>query len=142
MPLHNWIKCNDGDFTFTRKGTKGSKEKDYEAWVVVHDEYLKEYGLGKMYKRMLNQMKKKAQLELDYVLTENRFKLTLIEMEEQKLKSMLNTAGTGISIDQSLIHLSKWLGYWIKSKEINVKEFFNLTKEYERLNKLEHGKKD
>lgn len=142
MPLFNWIKCTNGDLTFTRKGNKGNIENDHKAWLKVHDEYLNQYGLGKMYKRLLNQMKKKAQLELDYVLTENRFKLTLIEMEEQKLKSMLSTAGTGITIDQSLIHLSKWLGYWIKSKEINVKEFFTLTKEFERLNKMEHGKKD
>lgn len=142
MPLFNWIKCTEGALKYTRKGKTGSNEQDAEAWVMVHDEYLKEFGLSKMYKKLLTQMKKKAELELDYVITDNKFKLTLIEIEEAKLKSMLSTAGTGISIEQSLIHLSKWLGYWIKSKEINVKEFFYLTKEYERINKAEHGKKD
>jgi len=87
-------------------------------------------------------MKKKAQLELDYVITEDKFKLTLIEMEQRRLESVLKTAGTGIPTEQALIYLSKWIGYWIKPREISVVEFFNLTLEYERYIKANNGKQN
>jgi hypothetical protein len=63
-------------------------------------------------------------------------------MEEARLKNILATAGTGVSVEQTVIHLSKWLGQWIKTKEISVKEFFTLQQEYERYIKAQNGKKD
>jgi hypothetical protein len=106
-------------------------------WEKLYDQYIQTFGLSELYKKIINQMKKKALLELDYLITGDRFKLTLIEMESRKLEAMqLNLNSGGISIDQAIVHLSKWLGYWIRSKEICVIEFFNLLKEYERINKL------
>ena len=88
-------------------------------------------------------MKKKALEELEYVITGDRFKLTLIEMEQTRLENIIKTAGTGITIEQTLIHLSKWLGQWVKPKEITVKEFFDLQREYERYIKAQNdGKKN
>ena len=39
-------------------------------------------------------MKKKALAELDFVITGDRFKLNLVEMELKKLESMLNNNKT------------------------------------------------
>lgn len=143
MPLYNWLKCGDGDLKYTRKNLdKGNLKGDQDAWDIIYQQYIDRFGLSKLYEKMLNQMRKKADLELDYIISGDKFKLTLLEMETRRLESMLSTAGTGISTDQTLIHLSKWVGYWIKSKEISVLEFFNLAKEYERFIKLSNGKKD
>ena len=84
-------------------------------------------------------MKKKALYELEFVITKDRFKLTQIEMQETTLQNMMASANTGISSDQSLIYLSKWIGYWIQSKEISVKQYFDMLKEYERYNKSLNG---
>jgi hypothetical protein len=48
---------------------------------------------------------------------------------------MLNNKGSGVTIEQSLIHLSKWLGSWINVKAITTKEYFNLIDEYGKENK-------
>ena len=144
MPLYNWIKCTEAnDKQYMRKGKNGNEKGDIEAWNKVYTEYIEQYGLTKYYKRLLEQYKKKAVAELNFVITGDRFELTRIAMESQKLERILNNGGKGITIEKSLIHLSKWLGYWLQSKKISVKEYFDLNEEFNRINKAtEHGEKD
>jgi len=135
MPLFNWIKCNEGKIEFTRISDEGNPEMDVITWEMIYNDYLKEFGLSETYKRMLNAMKKKALLELDYVLTGDRFKLTEVEIEQTRLNSMLQNAGNGMTIEESLIYISKWLGTWLNAKNITVREYFNLMEQYGKANK-------
>lgn len=135
MPLYNWIKCNEGKIEFTRISDEGNPEMDVITWENIYNDYLKEFGLSETYKRMLNAMRKKAILELDFVLTGNRFKLTEIEIEETRLNAMLQNAGNGMTIEESLIYISKWLGTWLNVKNITVREYFNLLEQYGKANK-------
>ena len=135
LPLFNWIKCTSNDLTFVRKDKKGIEQEDIEAWERIYDSYIAEYGLNEVYKKLLNAMKKKALLEVDYILTRERFKLTEIEMQIANLDAMMMNGGNGMTIEQSLIHLSKWLGSWINAKDISTKEYFNLMSEYGKENK-------
>ena len=119
MPLENWILCNDGDARFARKKVNTTDKetdketiKDGENWTRIYDSYIKKYGLSKLYLKMLEAMRKKALLELDYVETWEQFKLTEIQIE------------------QSLVHLSKWVGYYLDKKKITVIDYFNLMAEY------------
>ena len=80
-------------------------------------------------------MRKKALLEVDFIITRERFKLTEIEMQIANLDAMLMNKGSGVTIEQSLIHLSKWLGSWINVKTITTREYFNLMEEYGKENK-------
>ena len=141
MPLYNWIKCIDGDLSYVNKDSKGNNQANALKWAFIYDEYLKEYGLNKMHKKLLICMRDKSILECDFILTKDRFKLTLIEMEEQKLKNMLSMMSGGASYDSLLIHLSKWVGYHLSSKNISVKDFYTLNNEYEKFIKLDNGKK-
>lgn len=136
LPLHNWIKCTEGKLENVRKTNKGNEELDTQAWEKIYDSYIQEFGLSEMYKKMLEAMRKKALIELDYVLTGDRFKLTEIEIEQSKLNSMLSNGGNGMTIEQSLIHISKWIGQWINPKKITAREYFNLMKEYGKANQV------
>jgi len=133
--LFNWIKCTSNDLKFVRKDKKGTEQEDIEAWERIYDSYIAEYGLNEVYKKLLNAMKKKALLEVDYILTRERFKLTEIEMQIANLDAMMMNGGNGMTIEQSLIHLSKWMGSWINAKDISTKEYFNLMSEYGKENK-------
>lgn len=136
MPLHNWMKCSNGEINYVWK-IPGSaiQDGDAEKWMNLYDQYIKKYGLTKMYQRMLKVMKDKAILECDFVMTKDRFKLNLIEIEEQRLKDMMANGGEGMSMDESLVHLSKWLGYRLNPKQITVVEYFNTLKQYGKENK-------
>lgn len=135
FPLFNWIKCNDGDLTFTRiDKNSGDRKSDQEAWMKLWDQYIKKYGLAKLHERMLQVMKEKALLECDYVITKDRFKLNLIEIEAQRLKDMMANGGEGMTLEESLVHLSRWAGYRLNPKEISVVEYFNMMKQYGKEN--------
>ena len=138
MPLYNWIECNNGNIQYVRidvnKEDK-TNEEDSIIWGKLYDEYIHQFGLSDMYLRLLKVMQKKALLELNYVTTKEKFKLTEIEIEEVKLKGMLTNNGNGLTINESLIHLSKWIGYHLNPKRITVIEYFNILKEYGKENK-------
>lgn len=135
FPLFNWIKCNDGNLKYTRiDPNEGDEKTDAEAWQVLYDQYIKRFGLGKLYKRLLNVMKEKAIYELEYVRTKDRFKLTEIEIKESELKSMIDNNGQGMTTEESLIYLGKWLGYRLNPKEINVIEYFTILDQYGKAN--------
>lgn len=135
LPLHNWIKCLANDLKFVRKQENGTIEQDRKAWEKIYDSYIAEFGIGEAYKKMLKAMQKKALLEVDYILTRDRFKLTEIEMQIANLGAMIGNRGNGMTIEQSLVHLSKWLGSWINPKMITTREYFNLMDEYGKENK-------
>ena len=120
---------------FVRRDIKsGTDEMDLEHWLKIYDEYINEFGLNKMYLKLLKAMQKRALLECDFIITRNRFKLTEIEMEVSRIEQMLANAGSGMTIEQTLIHLSKWMGTWINTKTITTREYFNLIKEYGKAN--------
>ena len=135
MPLHNWIKCNDGKINFIRKKEVKDEGKDEEKWNDIFDQYIQRYGLSEMYLRLLKVLKEKALLELDYVKNGEKFKITLINIQENKLQSMISNNGNGLSINEALIHISKWVGYRLNPMEITVVEYFNILKEYGKANK-------
>ena len=107
---------------------------DVDKWFIVYDEYINEFGLNKMYLKLLNAMKKRALMECDFIITRNRFKLTEIEMEVSRIEQMLANAGSGMTIEQTLVHLSKWMGSWLNPKTITTRDYFNLIKEFTKSN--------
>lgn len=135
LPLYNWIKCSEGNLTYVRRTNKGDEQNDAIAWEKIYDSYIAEFGLGEAYKKMLKAMKDQAIKELEYCITGDRFKLTEAEIESAKLQRMMANAGNGMSIEQSLIHISKWIGQWLNSKTITTREYFNLLREYGKANK-------
>lgn len=110
-------------------------ESDGEIWENIYDQYIKKYGLSKLYKKMLDIMREKALIECTFVMTRDRFKLTEIELKEAELNNALINNGNGMTIDQALIYLSKWLGYRLNPREITVIEYFNILEQYGKANK-------
>ena len=108
---------------------------DEKAWEVIYDDYIRINGLNKLKKKMLDTMIKKAHAELDFVITGERIKLTEIEIEESRLKAMLDNSGKGMTISQTLIHLSKWIGHWLNDKTLMTQEYFDLLREFDKYNK-------
>jgi len=135
MPLYNWIRCNDGKLEYTRKEKKGNKIQDVYNWKKLYNEYLKEFGLDVRYKKYLEAQKKRALLQSEYVITKERFKLTEIEIESQKIQDLEIHFAGGKKIEVILTWLGMFLGYKLDQKTTTVKEYFVILEEYGKANK-------
>jgi len=133
MPLYNWQKCLEGDLRYVREDLKDLKTNK-EDFDVVYDDYISKRGLGKEYKQYLDIIKKRALIQCDYLITKDRFKLTLIEVEDAKLEGLKKNTNQQSSIQQALIYLSKWLGYRLDWKQITVSEYYLILDEYSKQN--------
>jgi hypothetical protein len=51
--LYNWIKCINGELKYVRTAENGTNENDLIVWEKIYDTYLNEYGLGKLYLKLL-----------------------------------------------------------------------------------------
>lgn len=138
MPLFDWRKCMDGNIEFVNKEQK-QHEANEKQWIKLHDQYLKKFGIGEKFKKYLKLIREKALLECDYVITKERFKLTEIDIMKTKIDALQMNFGNGQTIEQSLIHLSKWLGYGLKIKETTVVEFYTIVNEYGKWANKENG---
>ena len=53
--LSNWFKCMDGDYSYTRIDLKnGNKKEDWNAWCIIHDSYLDEFGSSQQEKEIFD----------------------------------------------------------------------------------------
>ena len=137
MPLYNWMKCTNGDLRYIRRVVDlkiEENDKDAAAWCIIYDQYIDKYGLSKLYKKLLEAMREKALAELEFVTTRERFKITEIALIEEKLKTMVNNNGSGMTIEQSLVHLSKWMGRPINIMNTTVTEYFTILEQYGKAN--------
>ena len=133
LPLWNWMKCTSGEICYVRKDlVHGNHLLDEIHFEKIFDSYIKEFGLSEMYIKLLKTMHKKTLLELDFVLTRNRFRLTEVEMQVARLETMVNNNKNGMTIEQTIVHLSKWMNHWIDAKKVTTREYFDMMKEFER----------
>lgn len=136
MPLDNWCLCTAGEIGYVRKEpTNEPTAEDVLHWNTVYDSYIKRFGLSEVHKKYLETLRKKALLETEYVIKRTKFTITKIEIMEAKLEAMMKNAGHGMTTEQALIYLSKWVGYRLDPKQITALEYFTLLDEYGKANK-------
>lgn len=134
IPLDNWDKCQNGDIKHVTRDGK-STERDGEVWVMLYNQYLERFGISEQLEMYLDVKMHLTRLRCLWIQTGDDMILNQIAIEEINLSNLDPTKTEGMSTDQCLVHLSKWLGYHVKKKEITIVEFKNLMNEYERSNK-------
>ena len=135
--LFNWNKCCEGAYNYVRlEPTKQDEitEQDVLAWEQVYSDYIKHFGLNKMYERYLKVSTKIATAQNNYVQTNQRRLLNVIRILEFDLEKIKSEMSKGTSIELVLMHLSKYMNFHQDPKKITVLQFFTMTKEYGRNN--------
>ncbi len=138
MILSNWFKCIDGDLRYSRKVVDLDSEvteEDVEQWYRIYDTHIARFGFNPKYERILKAMKKKAILELKYVMTRDPFLKTLIAIEREKIATLRKERSGGNDGHSVLVRLSKWYGQMLRATEITVLEFHLIREEYGKANK-------
>ncbi len=119
MPLYNWHKCMEGEYKYVRFDEK-EDTKNVEIFEKVYSD---------KFKHQIELIKKIAILQCEYLISKNRFKLTQIEVENTKLEAIKKETGVGMTLQQTLIYLSKWLGYRLDWKQVSVSEYYTILNE-------------
>lgn len=135
MPLYNWIKCNNGELNYARQKNRGNKTLDRINWVRLYDEYLSIFGLDDRYKKYIEAQKKRAILQSQYIISRDKFKLTEIDIQTQRIKDLEMYFGNGQKIETILTWLGKFLGYKVDQRNTTVTEYFTILEEYGKANK-------
>ena len=134
FPLFNWIKCNDGKLEFVHLQRKITPLNEVK-FIELYNQYLERFGPGKEYEKYIEIKKELINLKLEFVKTGDASFLNQIEIEKARLERHDPTKSQGMDINQCLVHLKKWSGHWINTKEITIVEFKYLLEEYVTSNK-------
>ena len=137
LPLYNWIQINKGEKKWLRRDiNRGSDKYDERAYDLLYDHYIKEMGLGKLYKKSLEQMKEIAILQCDYIITGDRTKLTKAEIKMDRFKNLIATNNKrDITIEQTLVFLSKWINSFLDVNKLTARQYFDLLEAFDKENK-------
>ena len=136
FPLYNWEKCQSGDMRYVNQDAKSTKY-DEIIWLKLYNEYLERFGIGEGLEYFLKLKIHLVKLRLQFIQTNDLFLLNQIKVAEAQMISADPSKLQGMTTQQCLVHLSKWMGTIVRAKEITIVEFKEMFEEYARSSKKE-----
>lgn len=137
LPLTIWEKCQNGELFHLRKELEsGTDEQDIEVWQDLNYQYAEEFGLSRHHQKYLLLKKQLMILELRMLETGNRMLLNDIRMVKSEITELSkgNESQDSVSIDDSLIWLSKFMGFFLNKNDLMTKQYYLLVKQYGKAN--------
>ncbi len=128
MPVWNWFqiqKTNDLKYMLvkTRKVSEREVLQLQQALKKISNEYIDTFGISDEYRRILELNRDIKVLEIDFILTKDRSKLTMIELKKAELKATVN-GGSKMSIEKIKMQVDKYMHYNVDLKTVSVKQFY------------------
>ncbi len=132
LPLDCWIKANSGQYNALREDrNKGNKENDQKAWIIIFNDFLKKVGVSEEYQDYLDNLRMRAELDIEYNLNRERFILNQINELTAKInKYEQESQNTKASIWKTLNDLSRIEQRTIHAKDIYTLQYFELLKQH------------
>ena len=138
FPLYNWEKCQNGDLTFTRLGDECKEhthENDVVAWKLINDSYIDIFGLSRKHKRLLQLQRDRLIAEIDFNLLDDRFaKNTITDIDDEITALFKEENNEGMDLDQTLVALSKYMGFMLDKRKLMTLEYFKMLELYGKKN--------
>jgi len=126
LPIFNWWKINQGDYTYVFKEKREIKEKELETILSLYRDllaqYVKEIGVSGNYKRVLMQQKEIARLKLNYIATMDKTLFTEIDIAQRELKDLIGNEET-VDFNETKAFVDKQLGFRIDPRTTSVLEY-------------------
>lgn len=136
FPLTRWEKCQEGDLTQTRKDDIDvSPEMDLKVWEEFNFEYMEKFGISRKHQKNLQLQKRLTMLELELLETGKVFLKNQIRRTKEELQNNNKEDKDVMTIDASLIHLSKFMGFKLIKITLMTLEYLTMREEYGKANK-------
>ncbi len=137
LTLDRWEKAQKGDLTAIRKDEiRVSEENDLIAWEALNFDYMEKFGLSRKHIQFNVLQRRLLMLELDYFTTQKGVLKNDIRRVKKQLETFFDEDGNkeGVSLDETLIYLSKFMGYRLKKEIVTVKEYYLMIEVYGKAN--------
>ena len=108
-----------------------SDENDIQAFELIYDTCLKEFGIGEDQEVVFDLEMRIAELHCEFSISGDMFIQNKIKVLENELNEFLNRPNEA-DTDTAITYLSKWMGKIINQKEISYKEFRYLLRDFQR----------
>jgi hypothetical protein len=136
LPLYNWEKCQNGDLEYTRiNNDETSHELDMKSWEILNYEYMELFGISRHHRKYLELQKRLLTLQMELLETGKTFLKNKIRQTTDEITNIFKEEkGKGMNIDQSLVYLSKFMGFRLDKRAMKTLEYFTLLNEYGKKN--------
>lgn len=134
LPIINWQKIHEtSDVSWLliskRKPTRREQKKLSDTWEAIYNEYIKIFGLGDSFIRILEKRIQIEQLRLKMVYKQDPSIQTFVDVEREKLKLLENANNTSKQdIYRVKSSIEKVMGIRISMSETSVREFYSYLK--------------
>lgn len=104
-------------------------------WDDIYNQFIERFGLSDEFMTDLRDEIKLANLQADYIITGDRYLVTLIKIEKEKKRIADLDVKPPTDLDVILARMSKYYGFKLSSRELTVSEYYSYIN-----NILEDGK--
>lgn len=130
MPIANWFKIqqtNDLKYMLVKTRKVSTKEvSELEKGLkTLSNEYIDTFGISDEYRKILELSRDIEVLKIDFILTQDRSLLTMIEIKKDQLKAISKNKNKS-DVHKLKMYADKYMGFSINTKEVSVKEFYTI----------------
>ena len=134
IPIHNFEKCMEGDYSYIRKDDKEKWGKgEVIAFMELYEKYIQKYNKKDLDSK-ISLYKSIIQLQCAYIESGDDYFLTQIDIKKAQLPQE-KTTKTKSNTTETLLILGQYTGYRLDPRKVTVDEYYTLIKLYERANK-------
>lgn len=128
MPIANWFKIqqtNDLKYMLVKTRKVSTKEvSELEKGLKkLSNEYIDTFGISDEYRQILELSRDIEVLKIDFILTQDRSLLTMIEIKKDQLKA-ISKSNNKSDLNKLKMHVNKFMGYSVDMNKTSVKEFY------------------
>lgn len=128
MPIANWFKIqqtNDLKYLLVKTRKVSTKEvSELEKGLKkLSNEYIDTFGISDEYRQILELSRDIEVLKIDFILTQDRSLLTMIEIKKDQLKA-ISKSNNKSDLNKLKMHVNKFMGYSVDMNKTSVKEFY------------------
>ena len=130
LPIKAWFNIHKtGDYRLLMKEVvtidANDFQKLFDVWNSIYNQYIEMFGLSEEFLADLNNQIELANYKAEFIITGDRYFLTLIKIEEAKIAVDKSENDKPFELEILLAKMSKYYGFKLESKELTVVQYYS-----------------
>lgn len=140
LPVLNWWKLHETeDLKWLVKNGKKTNLFAVKRFKKIKSDFIDEFGIDKRFSKYLDKIWELELIKIDIAITGDRSQTIFANMLEVEIEDLLNEKEIKVH-NHGVMHVEKFVGFKLNTKETTVYEFYSYIKEIEK--QLKHAKEN